>query len=115
MKRHVLTHRHTDLKEEFYARVRAQGTVPASETKIRADLAAMTSRVKVLRGEFETLNDTVERMARVINALTMENDRIRCELERRTGHSLVSIRKFDPAVNPPADGTFAPEANELLR
>ena len=31
VKRHVLTHRHTDLKDEFYARVRARGHVPASE------------------------------------------------------------------------------------
>ena len=26
LKRHVLTHRHTDLKDEFYARVRARDT-----------------------------------------------------------------------------------------
>ncbi len=28
VKRHVLTHRHTDLKDEFYARVRAKGRSP---------------------------------------------------------------------------------------
>ena len=28
IKRHILTHRHTDLKEEFYARVRAQNRIP---------------------------------------------------------------------------------------
>lgn len=35
VKRHVLTHRHTDLKDEFYARVRTQGHVPDSEVKLR--------------------------------------------------------------------------------
>ncbi|WP_328930883.1 MULTISPECIES: hypothetical protein [unclassified Streptomyces] len=38
MKRHVLTHRHTDLKDEFYTKVRTQGRVPDSERKLRAEL-----------------------------------------------------------------------------
>lgn len=38
VKRHVLTHRHTGLKDEFYAKVRAQGQVPASELKLREEL-----------------------------------------------------------------------------
>jgi hypothetical protein len=40
VKRHVLTHRNTDLKDEFYARVRAQGRVPASEQELRDELKA---------------------------------------------------------------------------
>ncbi|MFJ2885427.1 hypothetical protein ACIO53_05235 [Streptomyces sp. NPDC087305] len=38
VKRHVLTHRHTDLKDEFYTKVRTQGRVPDSERKLRAEL-----------------------------------------------------------------------------
>jgi hypothetical protein len=47
VKRHVLTHRHTDLKDEFYARVRAQGHVPASEQELRDELK--TTRQKLAR------------------------------------------------------------------
>jgi len=43
VKRHVLTHRHTDLKDEFYARVRAQGQVPASEKELRSNWRAPNS------------------------------------------------------------------------
>jgi hypothetical protein len=38
VRRHVLIHRHTDLKDEFYARVRACGHVPDNERKLRDDL-----------------------------------------------------------------------------
>lgn len=35
VKRHVLTHKHTDLKDLFNARVKAQDPAPASETALR--------------------------------------------------------------------------------
>ncbi|MFF5992897.1 hypothetical protein [Prauserella flavalba] len=92
VKRHVLTHRHTDLKDEFYARVRAQGQVPASETKLRADLAAKTTKVDELREENQTLTDTVERMARIINVLTVENDQLKAELDKQHDRSVTPLR-----------------------
>ena len=39
VKRHLLTHRHTDLKDEFYARLRTRGHVPDNERKLRDDLS----------------------------------------------------------------------------
>ena len=43
VKRHVLTHKHTDLKDLFNARVKAQHSVPASEADewLAADLRAL--------------------------------------------------------------------------
>jgi hypothetical protein len=45
IKRHLLTHRHTDLKEEFYARVRAQNRMPESEKRLREELEATQRRL----------------------------------------------------------------------
>jgi hypothetical protein len=77
VKRHVLTHRHTDLKDEFYAKVRGQGHVPASELKLRENLAGTEARLVAANAEVAELNATVEQMARVINLLTMENEAFR--------------------------------------
>ncbi|WP_328732837.1 hypothetical protein OHT20_31545 [Streptomyces caniferus] len=44
VKRHVLTHRHTDLKDELYAKVRVQGHVPYSERKLREELKKTKER-----------------------------------------------------------------------
>jgi hypothetical protein len=45
IKRHLLTHRHTDLKEDFYARVRAQNRMPESEKQLRDKLEATQRRL----------------------------------------------------------------------
>jgi hypothetical protein len=49
IKRHILTHRHTDLKDEFYARVRAQNRIPDSEKRLRDELEATRRRLADLR------------------------------------------------------------------
>jgi hypothetical protein len=38
VKRHVLTHKHTDLKDEFYARIRAVNHATPAEQKLRDEL-----------------------------------------------------------------------------
>lgn len=76
VKRHVLTHRHTDLKDEFYARVRAQGRVPASEQELRDELKATQQKLAEAREESRQLKASVEAFARIVNVLTAENDRL---------------------------------------
>ena len=76
VKRHVLTHRHTDLKDEFYARVRAQGQVPASEAKLRDELADARHRLTEAQQENQQLRASVEAFARIANVLTIDNDRL---------------------------------------
>jgi hypothetical protein len=68
VKRHVLTHRHTDLKEEFYARVRAQGHVPDSEVKLRQELETTRHRLAGARQEISGLKESVEAFARVVKS-----------------------------------------------
>lgn len=77
VKRHVLTHRHTDLKDEFYRRVRAQGSMPESEVRLRRDLAHAGERLSELRERVRQLNGEVEIFARVVNVLTTENEALR--------------------------------------
>ncbi|MBX7546923.1 hypothetical protein K1Y78_02590 [Streptomyces sp. tea 10] len=77
VKRHVLTHRHTDLKDEFYARVRAQGTVPDSERKLRQELKETKERLAEVLAENKQLKAETEAFVRIINVLEMENDQLK--------------------------------------
>lgn len=77
VKRHLLTHRHTDLKDLFYAKVRAQGHVPASEERLRADLAHTRDQLAAARRELDDLKRSVNAFARTVNVLTLENDALR--------------------------------------
>ncbi|WP_335992364.1 hypothetical protein [Glycomyces sp. MUSA5-2] len=89
VKRHVLTHRHTDLKDEFYARVRAQGHVPDSERRLRERLDQAEAQLAELREENTDLRATNEGYARVVNLLTLEN----AELAKGDGARVVPLRR----------------------
>jgi hypothetical protein len=81
VKRHLLTHRHTDLKDEFYARVRARGHVPDNERQLRDALNRAADRLTELIADNRKLRDEVETLARVVNVLELENH----ELRKATG------------------------------
>ncbi|MFE9950971.1 hypothetical protein ACFYRJ_26085 [Streptomyces sp. NPDC005531] len=83
VKRHVLTHRHTDLKDEFYAKVRAQGHVPDSERKLREELRKTKERLAEVIEENTRQQAEIETFARVVNVLTVENDHLRGQQGRR--------------------------------
>lgn len=85
VKRHVLTHRHVDLKDEFYAKVRARGHVPDSERKLREELVATKRRLEEAKARIKELEADVEGLARVVNVLTVENERFR-EVIPGAGH-----------------------------
>jgi hypothetical protein len=77
VKRHLLTHRHTDLKDEFYARVRARGHVPDNERKLRDDLSKGLGRIKELVAENTKLQGENDALARIVNVLELENHVLR--------------------------------------
>lgn len=77
VKRHLLTHRHTDLKDLFYAKVRAQGHIPASEERLRSDLAHTRDQLAAARRQLDDLKRSVNAFARTVNVLTLENDAFR--------------------------------------
>jgi hypothetical protein len=67
VKRHALTHKHTDLKDLFNARVKAQHSVPASENALR-------QQNQELRRKLDDM--------RALNVLTAENDELRRQASR---------------------------------
>lgn len=83
VKRHVLTHRHVDLKDEFYARVRAASFVPESERKLREELAETKRRLSEANARIAQLESDREQFARVINVLTVENQALRAQDQPR--------------------------------
>lgn len=72
VKRHLLTHRHTDLRDEFYDRVRSQGKVPASEVALREKIADLEATVAKLRASNAHLTDQVAVLRRMNNVLQVE-------------------------------------------
>ncbi|MGA5265819.1 hypothetical protein [Streptomyces lydicamycinicus] len=96
VKRHVLTHRHTDLKDEFYARVRAQGQIPDSERKLRAELKKTKERLAELIEENKRQQAEIETFARVVNVLTVENHQLRGQ----SGHKRAPVVALRPTSEP---------------
>lgn len=80
VKRHALTHKHTDLKDLFNARVKAQHSVPASETALREQNQELRRKLDDTRAERDEYKQAADALARALNVLTTEND----ELRRRT-------------------------------
>ena len=77
LKRWYLTHKHTDLRDEFYDRVRIQGTTPAAMTALYEEITALKETQQQDRA---ALRETVARMeihAREIQVLALENAQLR--------------------------------------
>ena len=82
VKRHTLTHKHTDLKDLFNARVKAQHSVPASETAPREQNAELRRKLDDMRAERDEYKQAADALARALNVLTTENDELRRRANR---------------------------------
>jgi hypothetical protein len=80
VKRHVLTHKHTDLKDRFYARIKAQQSVPAGEIALREQNAELRRKLDDMRAERDEYKQAADALTRALNVVTIEND----ELRRKT-------------------------------
>ncbi|WP_327311949.1 hypothetical protein [Streptomyces sp. NBC_01235] len=89
MPRNALTQRHTDLKAEFYGRVRARGGVPDSERRLRQQVR----RLKELRAadakEVARLKADVEALVGSLHQATVENSHLRQQFADR--HAVVRV------------------------
>lgn len=74
VKRHVLTHRHTDLKDEFNARVRAQDHVPPQLAAAHDQNTALQHRLNAALEDNRRLREQVHALARQLNLLVAEID-----------------------------------------
>ncbi|WP_327311958.1 hypothetical protein [Streptomyces sp. NBC_01235] len=82
--RNALTQRHTDLKNEFYEKVRARGATPDSEQRLRKQVR----RLKELRAadaeEIAQLKADVEALVGALHQAMVENGRLRHQLADRS-------------------------------
>jgi chromosome segregation ATPase len=94
VKRHVLTHKHTDLKDRFYARVKAQQSVPASEVALREQNAELRRKLDDMRAERDEYKQAADALARALNVLTAENDKLCRQIGR------ISSSAMPPRLTP---------------
>jgi septal ring factor EnvC (AmiA/AmiB activator) len=78
--RNALTQRHTDLKNEFYQRVKERGGPSELETRLRATISKLRATIENKNRELKQLRADVPALVRVINQLTMENHQLRDQL-----------------------------------
>lgn len=89
--RNALTQRHTDLKNEFYQRVREHGGGTSEiETKLRADIAKLKKTIANKNAELAQLRADVPALVRVVNQLTLENQQLR-EAQTTRGGTIVAF------------------------
>ena len=74
VKRHVLTHRHIDLKDEFYARVHAQNHVSPQLAAAHDQNDALQRRLNVALEDNRRLTEQVRALARQLNLLVAEHN-----------------------------------------
>jgi chromosome segregation ATPase len=91
LKRNKLTHKHTDLKDQFYAERRSRNGVPDNEIKLRDEVAALKDKIKSLREERDDYRAASETFARAVNVLTVENDNLRKEIDKGRSSAVTSL------------------------
>jgi hypothetical protein len=78
--RNALTQRHTDLKDEFYQRIRDNGADNEDEARLRATIAKLRRTVANKNRELAQLRADVPALVRAVNQLTLELQETRAEL-----------------------------------
>ena len=71
--RNALTQRHPDLKNDFYAQVRARGQTPDSEIRLRQQIVKLKELRATDATELAQLRTDVEHLVRAVNQLTAYN------------------------------------------
>jgi uncharacterized coiled-coil DUF342 family protein len=66
----------------FNARVKAQHSVPASETALREQNAELCRKLDDMRAERDEYKQAADALARALNVLTTENDELRRRASR---------------------------------
>lgn len=72
VKRWLLTHKFTDLQDEFKVRVGGTGGEPAVVVKLREQLKERKETITRLRAEIRELTNDRQHLERVINVLSLE-------------------------------------------
>jgi regulator of replication initiation timing len=75
--RNALTQRHADLKNEFYQRIKENGTDNQDEARLRATIARLKKTIAAKNRELAQLRADVPALVRAVNQLTLENQELR--------------------------------------
>jgi chromosome segregation ATPase len=78
--RNALTQRHTDLKDEFYQRIRERGADNEDEARLGATIAKLRQTIANKNRELAQLRADVPALVRAVNQLTLELQETRAEL-----------------------------------
>ena len=97
LKRNKLTHKHTDLRDRFYAERRARDGVTTREAKLHNEIEQLKARMSELREERDNYRTANEVFARALHVLTIENDNLRRNTGRPRPAHLTAI---DPGRHP---------------
>jgi chromosome segregation ATPase len=77
--RNALTQRHTDLKDEFYQRIRDRRADNGDEARLRATIAKLRQTIAGKNRELAQLRADVPALIRAVNQLTLELQQARAE------------------------------------
>jgi chromosome segregation ATPase len=94
--RNALTQRHTDLKDEFYQRIRERGSANEDEARLRATIARLRQTIASKNKELAQLRADVPALVRAVNQLTMENQQLR-DTHASAGCSVIPFPGRAPA------------------
>ena len=75
-KRWLLTHKHTDLQDEFRARIAAQDCTPAAQQALLDENQLLRTRVDDLSERLAAARDEAKQLARIVQVLTLENEQL---------------------------------------
>lgn len=93
LKRNKLTHKHTDLRDAFYAERARRDGVTEREIKLREQANDLTRRLNEVRQERDNYRATTEIFARAMNVLTRENTDLRKQLDKTTSTNVTPLRR----------------------
>lgn len=77
VKRWLLTHKHTDLQDEFRARVEAHGQVPAAQQALAEENDRIRTRMDELGAQLAETQTKVQQPAWIVHLLTLQNEELR--------------------------------------
>ncbi|MFK0156488.1 hypothetical protein ACIQVK_31005 [Streptomyces sp. NPDC090493] len=82
LKRNKLTHKHTNLKDLFYALIRAQEHRPQALRALQKQRDVLRNQTARLRRERDSLIAQVQQLVRITQVLELENEQLR-QADRR--------------------------------
>jgi chromosome segregation ATPase len=87
--RNALTQRHTDLKAEFYQRVKERGAGSEDEERLRATIPELRKSGAGARKDLARARADIKALVRAVNQLTTENQELRAAQSRHGRGSVV--------------------------